>query len=318
MKILVTGACGFVGANTMSVLLDQGFDMTGTDFEPAVRLRKDILESLGCGSVSIAIADLTEVESWKKLLIEIKPDVILHLAGFTSRGNSPDAWKKCWESNPCTVASFIEAAVNFPEDERPAFICPGTQMEYGTAPMPWKESSACFPSSAYGASKLASTVLVEAAVRSGILKGCVLRFPLLFGRGQAPTMFVPELLVRALRGEPFKMTEGRQKRRYIFVEDAAKQMLEIASRLTEGETLPAIINAPSLTPVRMVDVAHRIVESVGSDISLGIGELPGRSGELEEAWPDDSLARELGFRTYTSFEEALTKTVSWYRQNFSR
>jgi nucleoside-diphosphate-sugar epimerase len=188
-------------------------------------------------------------------------------------------------------------------------------MEYGISPMQWTEETLCRPFNPYGASKLASTDLLLSAERANMFRVCVARFSILYGPAQSPNMFIPELISKALAGVNFKMTKGRQRRRFLYVTDAASFLLNITAHLLKKDTLPALLNMPASEPKSMREVAEQIAEYIGNSINLEIGAIPSRNHETMESWPEDAKARKLGFSCNTTLEQGLRQTVEWYSKN---
>jgi nucleoside-diphosphate-sugar epimerase len=202
-----------------------------------------------------------------------------------------------------------------PAPERPVIVYPGSQLEYGAAPMPWTEETACLPADPYGESKLRATELLLAASEAGECRVGVARIPIVYGPCQAPAMFIPELIAKAHAGLPFAMTEGRQRRRFSYAADAVSFLLEYGKSLKEGADLPPLLNAPASEPLSMREIAERVATLIGDEVRLEIGAIPMRDSEVLDQWPDDSLAIGLGFSCKTEIGDGLASTVDWYREN---
>jgi nucleoside-diphosphate-sugar epimerase len=188
-------------------------------------------------------------------------------------------------------------------------------MEYGLAPLPWREQTDCRPANPYAEAKLRATGMLLAAERGGSLRACVARLPVVYGPAQPPTMFVPELIHAALAGAPFRMTTGLQRRRFVHSADAAAFLLDLAAGLLEGRNPPALLNAPCSEPVSLREVAERIVRIMDRPVRLEIGAIPQREGEIFDAWPDDGAARALGYSCSVPLDEGLRRAVDWYEAN---
>jgi nucleoside-diphosphate-sugar epimerase len=302
-RLLISGINGFLGIHTALLAMRSGAAVFGVDLPDSFPVGEKARSALGGSRPAILVENLTDPGGWRQALNETSPDVVINLAGTTRRD-----WAGGFRSNYETTSSMVRALCEEPPGRRPLVVHPGSQLEYGTAPMPWTEQTLCRPANPYAAGKLISTELLMAAERMGNLDARVVRFAIVYGPCQAPTMFIPELICDGLAGEPFKMTEGRQKRRFIYVGDAA-------SILLKGDQLPVLLNAPASEPAAMRDVAERIAGLLGGDVKLDIGALPMRSSESLEAWPDDGLAASLGLSCDTGLDEGLRKTVEWYRDN---
>jgi nucleoside-diphosphate-sugar epimerase len=315
-RVLVTGVNGFLGCHLAVRLQKAGADLVGIDIHGGAERARAVRASMGGREIQLLEVDPDPIQiDWHSLLEEMRPDAVFHLAGATDRKTDPPAWVRCVRANTLMTAELLDAVVQRPLDSRPVFVMPGSQMEYGVAPMPWTEDRAAQPVNPYGVSKLAATELVQGAVRNALAKACVLRLPLVYGPGQAPVMIIPELIVKALRKQPFQMTSGQQKRRFLFAPDAAALLLLLVLRLLRGEELPPILNAPASEPIAVADLARKIHEILGKPVDLQIGALPTRQNERMEAWPDTALAESLGIASLIPMQKALEATVAWYRTN---
>lgn len=314
-RVLITGSNGFIGCHVGTLARRAGAEVIGVDLPETSVPAEKIRASLGGEKIETDEVKHLDTEKLKNILADFGPDMIIHLAGSTCRDNSPEAWAKLTEANLTPTASVIAAAAQTPETSRPAVVMPGSQMEYGLAPMPWTEKQITMPANPYGASKLAATELLQAAIRAGILRGCVTRLALVFGPGQAPVMIIPEVIGKALKNIEVRITEGRQRRRFVFVEDVAKFLLTIGARLVSGRDVPPLINAPACEPVSIAELAKELLAILGNPVELKIGALPQRKNEQMNAWPDTTLADSENLIPVTPLKEGLTQTAAWYRNN---
>ncbi len=313
--LLITGINGFLGASTAVMVLKTGAGILGVDLPGSSFRGEKIRSSLGGERIPLKEADLSDYKSWFSIIKEVRPDIVLHLAGTTKRGFTFDDWAESIKGNFLTTSAMVQALVSMPERGRPAVIYPGSQMEYGGSPMPWTEETLCRPFNPYGASKLASTDMLLSAERAKMFRVCVPRFSILYGPAQPPTLFIPELISKAMSGTNFKMTRGLQRRRFLYVADAASFLLNITDHLLRKNILPALLNMPASEPISIKEVAEQIIKQVGSPIKLEFGAIPSRNYEVMESWPDDSRAKNLGFSCNTTLKEGFRQTVEWYGKN---
>jgi len=314
-QILITGANGFLGCHTSALAAQSGGEVLGIDlpgtFERGTRVR----ETLAAPNVEIHEVPSLDSPAFAKALTNFRPDMLIHLAGVTRRDNASHAWQECSNGNVTSTANVLAALSTLPVSSRPCLVMPGSQMEYGLAKTPWREESRAMPTSPYGVSKLAATEMVLAAGRSGVVRTCVARLALVYGAGQIPDMFVPELICKALQGIRIPMTSGEQQRRFAPAENMAALLIHIGVRLADGEDIPSLINAPACQPTRIIDIAKTIMTLTGREDALEIGALPQRENEQSEAWADTRLADSLHLPRTTSLNDALGDTVLWYREN---
>ncbi len=316
-RILVTGINGFIGCNLAVVAQNSDADVYGIDLPGTSGNADKIRYSLISSPKQITVNEVESLdrEYFKNIISEHRVDIVIHLAGDTSRNYDHSKWAKSIESNVSPVLSLLTAIAEMPDSDRPVLIIPGSQMEYGLAPMPWAESRLAMPVNAYGVSKLLATDLILAAVRTGIVKASVIRLPLVFGPGQNLTMVVPEIICKALMGIDIPMTEGRQQRRFVFVNDVAVFILKMANLLCTENAVPPLVNAIANEPVSIADIAQKTIKLIESKAKLKMGALSSRGDELMQAWPDTSLADSMKLINVTSLDKALSDTVDWYKEN---
>jgi len=314
-KVMITGVDGFIGSHVASLALREGLRVVGVTLPNTDGIGTRVRETLGASDIETFAIEANNYAKFREVLQRCQVDAILHLAGVTSRDRSPEAWVHCTDGNAVFTAVVLASIAEIPREDRPVVVMPGTQLEYGLAPMPWTEDQQTFPANPYGVSKLAATHLLLAAIRTKILKGCVARLGIVSGPGQDTSFLIPEVICKAIRGIDIKMTEGKQRRCFVYVEDVAQFLLELARRLVRQESVPALINMPALEPIRIVDMAQRILTLMENPVKLLVGALPQRKDEQIEAWLDSSLAKSMKLITLTSLEEGLQQTVEWYRKN---
>jgi nucleoside-diphosphate-sugar epimerase len=314
-KLLITGINGFLGVHAGILALDMGASVIGVDLPGSMSHGEKIRSSLGGGRFPIREADLSSLEGWGSIIEDERPDAIIHLAATAGKVGAAEAWDKNIKGNFLTTWCLIQSLSSLSEEARPVVVYPGSQLEYGVTPMPWSEEAPCRPAGPYAASKLLSTDLILAVGRSGICKVCAARFPIVYGPAQPPRMFIPELICKSLAGVEFKMTEGRQRRRFTYVADGVSFLLTLAADLLKGTPLPSLINAPSAGPSSMREIAERIADDIDRSVKLSIGALPMRTNEVLESWPVASLAESLGYSYSVELDEGLRRTVEWYRSN---
>jgi dTDP-L-rhamnose 4-epimerase len=124
-------------------------------------------------------------------------------------------------------------------------------------------------------------------------------------------MFVSEAIDCAVRGLPFRMTEGRQKRDLIYVDDAISAFIAAAeSPSVDGQ----IINIGSGEAHALRDVAQLIWQLSGTDAPLMIGARSAGATELHDTWADIERAQEMiNWAPQVSLEDGLTQMIAWAR-----
>src|SRR5439155_5299425 len=127
--------------------------------------------------------------------------------------------------------------------------------EYGSGPAPFVESQREAPRSAYSASQVAGTHLVQALQPSLPFAAVTLRPTLIYGPGQSTDFLIPALIEALLGGRPFALSEGRQRRDLLHIDDLVTAMLAASS----GEGMAGeVINVASGTARQIRTVARAV------------------------------------------------------------
>src|SRR5262249_20732714 len=166
--------------------------------------------------------------------------------------------------------------------------------------------------STYGASMAASAQFARALHAS---QGCpvvVLRLFSVYGPEQPAEMFVAQAIACAVRGEPFEMTEGRQRRDLVYVNDVVTALLAAAQAPgVEGK----VIHVGSGQAHALRDVAQLIWRLSESEAPLRIGARPAPAEELHDTWADITLARRLlNWYPEVDLEAGLGATIEWAQE----
>jgi len=136
-----------------------------------------------------------------------------------------------------------------------------------------------------------------------------------FGPAQTADRIIPEVIVRALRGEELLMTQGRQTREFNFVEDLVDGMVRAAATPgIEGR----LYNLGCAEDVSIRDVTTLVLDLMGNPVEARFGALPDRPIEIWQMRCDASRARhELGWKPQHSLADGLEKTIAWYRREIA-
>jgi GDP-4-dehydro-6-deoxy-D-mannose reductase len=157
MRILITGATGFVGGHLAERLLSEG----GHELHGLARhsVWPDALQHLG-GSIALHSVDLLEAASVDEVLHAVRPEWIFHLAGYANTGGSFREPEKAWQSNWGATFRLYDAIARW--GGRPRTLFTSTGLIYGSqvhGEQACSESDPLFPASPYAASKAAADLL---------------------------------------------------------------------------------------------------------------------------------------------------------------
>ncbi len=310
MRILVTGAAGFIGSHLAERLVAAGHDVCGLDrystyYSPELKQANALeLEARG---VRLSRVDLARDDLRRAL---DGCDLVYHLAA--QPGLSPEATFESYErDNVVATHRLVEAAIAAPKS--PILINIATSSVYG-ADATGNETSEPRPTSHYGVTKLAAEQLIMAAVRSRDLDACSFRLYSVYGPRERPDKLFPTLINAVRAGQPFPLFEGSERhlRSYTYVDDAVDGLMLALDHLPA--CLGEIINIGN---DRSVTTGEGIatVEALLGKRAL-IDRQPRRAGDQSRTHANIEKARRLlGYEPTTPLSEGLAQTVAWYERN---
>jgi dTDP-glucose 4,6-dehydratase len=176
------------------------------------------------------------------------------------------------------------------------------------------ESSPLRPSSPYSATKAAGDLLVSAHVHTHGIEAVICRGSNNYGPRQYPEKLIPLTILNALHGDPLPVYgDGRQVRNWLHVEDFCRGIHTVLLQGRPGE----VYNVGGPDETQNIEVVRRIVEHTGADPGLiqHVRDRPGHDRRYSLA--SDKLRSELGWSPEVRFERGLRETVDWYRDNES-
>src|SRR3954453_17094432 len=174
------------------------------------------------------------------------------------------------------------------------------------------ETSPLHPSSPYSATKAAGDLLVGAHVHTYNLDASIVRGSNNYGPRQYPEKLVPLMVLNALHNDPLPVYgDGKQVRNWLYVEDFCRGIPTVLAKGKAGEAY----NVGGPDECENIEVVKRVIDLVDGDESLieYVTDRPGhdRRYSLSAA----KLQEELGWEAQVLFAEGLERTVQWYRDN---
>jgi nucleoside-diphosphate-sugar epimerase len=251
--------------------------------------------------------NLIDRSAMDAIVDKAQPEYVLHLGAFTHVGKSWQRVDECIQANVQGTANLLQALARV--DYR-RFVYTGTSEIYGDIDVPFREDARVNPISPYSVSKYAGERFCRMFHQGYGWPIVMLRPFNAYGPGQTPDRVIPEIIVRALRGQELKMTQGHQTREFNFVEDIAEGFVLAATAPgIEGE----ILNLGCGEELSMRQVAQTILDLMGNPIEPQFGALPERPTEIHRMFCDSSKARQaLGWSPQHSLADGLRKTIDWY------
>ena len=300
-RILLTGAAGFVGRNLLSATGADAHEWFGLDrsFPPGFENRHALTESVSC--------DLADPVAVRDLLARIRPEAVVHLAGWTAKGDSMANRANLVQANLVSTWNLLDAleTVRGAGGPRSRFVLASSALVYGDQPGPFREVLPTLPPDAYALTKWLAEEAVRAFVRKGAVTSTILRPAVIYGPGQGGSMFVPSLVAALARGERFPMTAGAQKRDLVHVRDVAGAILAVLRAEADG-----VFNVGAGVGVPMAEIGRYLADLAGRPDLLGVGDLPYRDHEVWEYAVDATALREAtGWTPEVALHDGLKETL---------
>ncbi len=309
MRILVTGAAGFIGSHLAERLAGEGHDVRAVDcltdnYAPVLKeLNVHALSDAGCAFFRRDLAQDVLVD----LLHDV--DVIFHLAAQPGL-SAATPFEAYVRNNIMATQRLLQAAAETPALR--TFIHVSTSSVYG-ARATGDESAEPKPTSYYGVTKLAAEQLVMAASREHGLPACSLRLFSVYGPRERPEKLYPRLIGCLLEEREFPLFEGSEEhyRSYTYVGDIVAGMLAALENMPRcrGE----VINIGADRAITTGEGMRIVEELVGRKAKIAL--QPRRVGDqLETRANIEKARRVLGYKPTTSAREGLAREVTWYRE----
>jgi nucleoside-diphosphate-sugar epimerase len=258
-------------------------------------------------------ASLADRGALELVAAEVRPAVVFHLGAYTHVGKSWQRVDECIQVNVQGTVNLLMALAPHGFDR---FVNTGTSEIYGDIDVPFRETDAVHPISPYAVSKHGAEEFCRLFAEARDWPVVRVRPFNAYGPMQSPDRVIPEIIARALQGQPLAMTEGRQTREFNHVEDLVDGFVRAATTpAIEGE----LLNIGCGRETSMRDLATLILELLGNPIEAKFGALPERPIEIPRMYADTAKATSLlGWTSRIPLEVGLANTIAWYREALSR
>jgi UDP-glucose 4-epimerase/UDP-glucuronate decarboxylase len=316
-EVLVLGGAGFIGFHLSSRLVSEGHAVTVVDDLSRGRRDPELLRLCGRPGVRLVEADLTRADALAPL--SRRWDQVHMLAAVVGVRNV--------ETDPARVVRVNALAVLHLLDWLPGrgevLFFASTSEVYaggvaaGTVPVPTPEEvpvgvpDVTAPRFAYAASKLLGEAAVLHTARARGLRAVVGRFHNVYGPRMGADHVIPELSLRALRGEdPFRVYGAEQRRAFCHVADAVDAVSRLVATEAAWGQVVNIGNDAEETAIE--DLVGLILKTAGA--RPAIERLPAPRGSVARRCPDIGRLRGLtGFTPKIALDAGVRETFAWYR-----
>jgi UDP-glucose 4-epimerase len=304
--VLVTGGCGFIGANLVRFLRDH----TSWRVSVVDDLRAGTADAVPPDLAAVTVGDVSDAAILEPALNGV--DAVIHLASQTGVQPSVENPPADFEGNTRATFRVLDACRRLGV---PRVVFASSGAAVGEVPPPIHEEVVPKPVSPYGASKLAGEAYCRAFAASFGMDAVALRFSNVYGPFSAHKKnAVPTFIKRCLTGEPIVIYgDGGQTRDFIYVEDLCDAILRATDA---GDIGGEVFQVATGIETSIGDVARLVKDVVGGDAEVRFEAK--RPGEVYRSRADIGKARRvLGFDPTIDLREGIARTAAWYREHWS-
>jgi UDP-glucose 4-epimerase len=296
MKILITGAGGFLGANLCNYL-SQNNVIIGIS-----RKFTNIIKNKNTFCFKYNMEDYEELEN---VFNEFKPDTVIHCAWMG--GNSSKDIHEIWQADNILYSNKILTLCKKYKTNH--FIGLGTCAEYGDYSEIFNEESKCVPLSMYGISKYSFKLISENFCKINNIKHSWIRPVYTYGPYDVETRIIPKAIISFLQNEDLVLNKCSPVIDYLYVEDFCRLLENIICYQMEGCYITS-----SNQSVQVKSVIERIYEIIKPNCKLVFDENITDTSPQMICGSSQKIINLTKWRPLISLDEGLENTISYFKQ----
>lgn len=297
-KVAITGASGFIGSCLVDLLRPVGAEVHGISRRP---------QEPAAGVDRWWQADTRDLAAVRRLLAELRPDVVFDLASYVGGGREIALVPETLHANLVGTVNVLVAATE-------AGV--GRLVVAGSTEEPDASDAAPVPAFPYAAAKWAASGYARMCHALYGTPVAIARLAMIYGPRQRDLRkLVPYVAVSLLRREAPRLSSGVRQADWTLGDDCVEG-LALAAVVPAAVGRTVELGTGRLTSVR--DVASELAAIVGNGIEPAFGALADRAQEQSHRADADATERILGWRARTTLREGLRRSVEWYRRELER
>lgn len=306
MKILLTGAAGFIGSHLADKLLAEGHEIIIVDDLSGGNMNN--LAHINSSKVTMYHYDCRDTDKIEEIFKKYKPEIVYHLAANAAEGKSHFAPIDIFTRS---YNSFLNVLISGIRNGMRRIVVTSSAAVYGGITPPFKETDIPEPEDLYGLAKLTMEKSLHILSKVHTFEYVIARPHNVYGPRQNmsdPYRNVVMLWMNPLlKGLPYTIYgDGSMKRCYTYVDDLVDGLYQMGFRDVSGE----VFNIGADEPYSLKELSDALQKVTGGNIPPLY--LPQRPQEVSNVVLDHTKAKEkLGYKTSVTFEEGIRRTWEW-------
>lgn len=316
MKILVTGAAGFIGMHTTKHLLDMGYDVVGLDnlnsyYNPELKDYR-LAQLTPYTNFRFVKLDLSDRDGIAELFRLEQFNRVIHLAAQAGVRYSIEAPFDYIDSNLVGMTTILEGCRHNKVEH---LVYASSSSVYGmNDKIPFSEADHVDqPVSLYAATKKANELMAHAYSKLYAIPTTGLRFFTVYGPAGRPDM-APWLFTEAiLNDQPIKVfNHGKMQRDFTYIDDIVEGITRIQDVIPRSDVPYALFNIGNNQPIQLSRFIEAIEKATGKQASkINLGMQP---GDVTQTYADTTLLETaVGYKPAMSIEVGMQRFVEWYK-----
>lgn len=328
MRVIITGGAGFIGSALVRHLVgDRGWDVTNIDKLTYAANLESLAPIANRANYRFFQADICDAAALTKILDEVRPEAIMHLAAESHVDRSITGSAEFIKTNIVGTHTLLEAtrhywnALTGEAKDRFRYLHVSTDEVYGSLPESgfFLETTPYDPRSPYSASKASSDHLVSAWRETYGLPTLITNCSNNYGPYHFPEKLIPLIILNALEEKPLPVYgDGRQVRDWLYVDDHVKALTLAVERGRVGETY----NVGGRATMENIEVVQQVCDLLDTlrparaprrNLIKYVQDRPGH--DRRYAIDPTKIETELGWRSEKTFATGIVATVNWFLDN---
>lgn len=295
MKIVVTGASGFLGSWICRVLALKH------EVIALVRPTSEVYRLSGIRGVAVVPR---ETHQWREFIGEVKPDVFI-LAGWWGVGNQD----RNEERQFANIAAIKELALAARASGVKTVIGVGSQAELGPIENSITEDLPDNPTTKYGMAKVQARLALDEIFKESETRFVWMRIFSTYGPLDNGAWLIPQTVDSLSRGKSMDLTHGEQKWSYLHAYDLARAFEAVAENLS----IAGVVNVGNPQTIILKDAVTKIAQILGSEKLLNFGVVTYREDQVMKLQPACEKLISIGWKPIVSFDSGIAQTIAWLK-----